>query len=181
MRPPLPPPPDAAAVAARALGYPYPRPASSSFVWHAGRTHPFPDAAWRGVPRAADLPVLCPAARDALARLAAAGATPVLGIGSNAAPSQLARKFSAEAGCADAVVIATRALLLDHDVTYAALISSYGSATATLTHSPAAAVGVYVTWLSDALLERMHATEAAYDLVRLPAECVVVGASVEDR
>lgn len=176
-RPPVDPP---CPVAERALGYPYPRPASS-FVWHAGAVHTIPDAAWRGVSAAGDLPVACDRAKAALRRVAEAGAAPVLAIGSNAGPAQITRKYDKEINpaFADAAIPVIRAMLLDHDVTYAALISSYGSATATLTHTPGTAVEIYITYLTADLLERMHETEAAYDLVTLPPSSVVVGASAD--
>lgn len=161
-------------------GYPYPRP-PNSFVWHAGTVHTISDSSWRGVAAAGDLPVSCPRARAALAHLASVGAAPVLGIGSNAAPCQLARKFPpSDPAHADAAIVLVRALVQDHDVVYAPLLSSYGSATATLAHAPGTSVEVYVTFLTPTLLARMHETEAAYDLVRLPAGVVRVGASVED-
>jgi len=55
--------------------------------------------------------------------------TPVLAIGSNAGPEQLARKFPPEMFPAGVVVPAVRAVLEDFDVVYAPLISSYGSCT----------------------------------------------------
>ena len=57
--------------------------------------------------------------------------TAVLAIGSNAGPSQLARKFPRETFPSAAVPV-LRAMLRGHDVCYAPLISSYGSVTATL-------------------------------------------------
>jgi hypothetical protein len=55
--------------------------------------------------------------------------TPVLAIGSNAGPEQLARKFPPEMFPTGVVVPAVRAVLEDFDVVYAPLISSYGSCT----------------------------------------------------
>ena len=103
----------------------------------------------------------------------------MLAIGSNAGPSQLARKFPKE-DFPDAAVPVLRALLRGHDVCYAPLISSYGSVTATLHEvdneveksekgiDPLPTfVEVWVTFLSPDLLKRMHETEACYDLQRL--------------
>ena len=55
--------------------------------------------------------------------------TPVLAVGSNAAPAQLARKFPAELFPDGVVIPVLRCVLPDFDVVYAPLISSYGSCT----------------------------------------------------
>ena len=55
--------------------------------------------------------------------------TPVLAVGSNAAPAQLARKFPAELFPNGVVIPVLRCVLPDFDVVYAPLISSYGSCT----------------------------------------------------
>lgn len=55
--------------------------------------------------------------------------TPVLAIGSNAGPEQLARKFPAALFPHGVLIPALRAVLPDFDVVYAPLVSSYGSAT----------------------------------------------------
>ena len=54
--------------------------------------------------------------------------TPVLGIGSNGSPEQLARKYL-PAKFPNAVIPTVRCALRDFDVVYAPLISSYGSCT----------------------------------------------------
>jgi len=158
-------------ILARARGYPYARP-SSSFVFHGGAAHTFEDGAW---PAAGGLagPACVQALGLACARAAAAtvaaldaGLTPVLAIGSNAGPAQLARKFGGRAFAGTAIP-APRGLLHGFDVVFAPLVSSYGSVTATLAPSPGTAVEVYVSWLDPAALRRMHDTEAAYDLVAL--------------
>jgi hypothetical protein len=92
---------------------------------------------------------------------------PVLALGSNRAPAQLARKFH---DLADAVVPVERARLAGHDVVYAAHISRYAAIAATLATSPGTTVEVSITWLAPGLIGRMHATEgrgAAYDYARL--------------
>ena len=58
--------------------------------------------------------------------------TPVLAVGSNAAPAQLARKFPAEQFPDGVVIPVLRCVLPDFDVVYAPLISSYGSCTGAL-------------------------------------------------
>lgn len=61
--------------------------------------------------------------------------TPVLAVGSNAAPAQLARKFPAELFPDGVVIPVLRCVLPDFDVVYAPLISSYGSYTGTAEHA----------------------------------------------
>ena len=173
-------------VLARALGYPYPRP-PSSFVFHAGTAHAFEDERWPSAGALASptcvaaLRLACPAAAAATAAAVAAGLTPVLAIGSNAGPAQLARKYG-RASFPDTSIPATRGLLRGFDVVFAPLAASYGSITATLHPSPSpdTAVEVYVTWLGGAELERMHETEAAYDLMelRLEGRALALGTSV---
>lgn len=172
----------APAILARALGYPYARP-DSSFIFHRGTAHTHDDGAWpaggalktSACVSALSLP--CPAAAAATVAALEAGLTPVLAIGSNAGPEQLARKYGGVEFQKTAIP-ATRALLSGFDVSFAPLISSYGSVTATLHPSPAT-VELYVTWLDGDALERMHETEAAYDLMelRLPEKTLALGTS----
>lgn len=61
--------------------------------------------------------------------------TPVLAVGSNAAPAQLARKFPADLFPDGVVIPVLRCVLPDFDVVYAPLISSYGSCTGTAEHA----------------------------------------------
>ncbi len=94
-----------------------------------------------------------------------AGRTPVIGHGSNRAPDQLRRKFGE-----DAEIPVSRAWLADYDVVYSAHVTQYGSIAANLRHTPGVQAEVYVNWLSEAQLARMHATELAgenYDYGRL--------------
>lgn len=127
----------------RALSYPYEAP-SHSYLFRGGEA----------VPAA-----IGPGER--------AGRIPVLACGSNRAPAQLKRKF---AGAPEAVIPVERAFLADFDSVYAAHISGYGSIAATLQHCPGVRAELFVTWLPEALMPRMHATEgrgAFYDYVRL--------------
>ncbi len=87
------------------------------------------------------------------------GRRPVLALGSNAAPSQLARKFPK----IDAPIPVSRAVLRDHAVVYSAHFSRYGSLPASLTRQEGALAYVFVTWLTPAQLERMHETEGVGD------------------
>lgn len=96
-----------------------------------------------------------------------AGRIPVLACGSNRAPAQLKRKF---AGIEGAVIAAERVFLDDFDSVYAAHISGYGAIAATLQHCPGCRVELFITWLPERLMARMHATEgrgAFYDYARL--------------
>ncbi|MFT5539322.1 MAG: hypothetical protein ACI82H_000840 [Alphaproteobacteria bacterium] len=85
------------------------------------------------------------------------GRVPVLASGSNAAPAQLARKYSANG--AGARIPVTRARLKDFDSVYNAHIAAYGSIPATLYPSPGTQLTTFITWLDEAQLSIMHATE----------------------
>lgn len=96
-----------------------------------------------------------------------AGRIPVLACGSNRAPAQLKRKFGV---APDVPIPVERVFLGDFDSVYAAHISGYGAIAATLQHCPGCRVELFITWLSEDLMPRMHATEgrgAFYDYVRL--------------
>ena len=96
-----------------------------------------------------------------------AGRIPVLACGSNRAPAQLKRKFAATP---EALIPVERVFLGEFDSVYAAHISGYGAIAATLQHCPGVRVELFITWLPESLMPRMHATEgrgAFYDYVRL--------------
>lgn len=121
---------------ARALAYPYHRPLAP-YVFTGGRALPW-------------------CARN-LERCRSADLTPVLAVGSNAAPEQLARKF----GRAPTVVIpVTTGRLQDHDVVFAAYMTAYGSLPATLIRCPGCVVDTAITWLDQEALSLMHQTES---------------------
>jgi len=123
----------------RALGYPYAA-HGGDFLFRDGQT----------LPLAPDHPL--------------DGLTPVIAVGSNRAPAQLARKF---AGLTVAVPV-TRLQARDVDVVHAAHIAGYGAVPATLAASPGTVVELWITWLDPAALARMDATEAVgvnYDRV----------------
>ncbi len=132
---------------ARALGYPYGAPRGDC-VWVDGRTVPLEGSNVNAIAGALDAVGADPRAKR----------TPILAIGSNRAPVQLARKFADfPKPCA---VIVARAVLKDFDVVYGAGIAGYGAVGgATLAPSPGTAVEVWATWLDDAQLARMHETE----------------------
>ena len=125
-------PPSALDPIERAMGYPYAIPACSYI---------FEKAGWR------------PAEIDAALT---AGRLPVLACGSNRAPDQLARKYF---DFDTATIPVQRAWLRDFDVVYAAHITGYGSVSACPMPAPGVRVEVSITWLSDDLMARMHATE----------------------
>jgi len=94
----------------------------------------------------------------------------VIASGSNAAPQQLAAKYRDHGHLLDQPIYVTRAILHDFDAVYSAHFSSYGSIPATLAHAPGAKSHLFVTWLTDRQLARMHETEAVgvnYDYTRL--------------
>lgn len=95
-----------------------------------------------------------------------AGRTPVLALGSNAAPTQLRRKFVGLEG----YIPVSRAVVFDHVVVYSAHLTRYGALPATLFEYPGGFTFVAITWLDEAQLARMHETEALgvnYDYVEL--------------
>ena len=82
--------------------------------------------------------------------------TPVLAVGSNQSPEQLARKFP---GADWAPIPVIRVRLRDFDSVYSAHITSYGAIPATLQVSPGVEVALFITWLDASQLVRMHETE----------------------
>ena len=83
--------------------------------------------------------------------------SPVLAIGSNQSPEQLARKFDPRHGSHRIPV--TRVWLADHDVVFATHVTRYGAIPANLHAVPGMRVRLAVTWLDPAQLEAMHRTE----------------------
>jgi hypothetical protein len=101
--------------------------------------------------------------RDGVAEKLPAGVdlrnrTPVLAVGSNQSPQQLARKYERHPGT---VIPVTRAWLDDFDVCYATHVTRYGSIPGNLHASPGMRVRLSITWLDDAQLRIMHPTEIA--------------------
>lgn len=94
------------------------------------------------------------------------GRRPVLAVGSNGAPSQLATKFGL---CPEGIPV-TRAVLYDHAVVYSAHFAAYGSLPATLFRVSGCRSWVFVTWLTDGQLAAMHRSEGIgdrYDFAQL--------------
>ena len=110
-------------------------------------------------------------------RLEAEGRVPVLAAGSNQSPAQLKRKYG---NLADAGIIpARRGRLHDFDVVYAAHLTAYGSVPATFQHSPGTAVVVFVLWLDEPQLARMHETEGNYTYDHLTGIRVTLDSGAE--
>jgi len=85
-----------------------------------------------------------------------AGRTPVLAIGSNQSPAQLARKF---AHAPETEIPVTRAWLDDYDICYATHVTRYGSIPGNLHPCKNMRVRLSITWLDETQLRVMHATE----------------------
>ena len=129
--------PDADDVLDRALRYPFDRP-GGSFTFHVATG------------------TIVAIGRPAPSTIA--GRTPILAVGSNAAPEQLRTKFAADGRTGEIPVI--RVTMHDHDVVHAARISRYGAVPATLAPSAGTNVALHVTFLDDEQLEVMHGSES---------------------
>ena len=125
-----------------------------------------------GLPRAVDYPYLAPLesyvfdAGEGAPAFSIEGRTPVLALGSNAAPMQLRRKFAGLPGH----IPVSRAVLFDHVAVYSAHFTRYGALPATLHRHPGAIAFTALTWLDDRQLARMHETESVgvnYDYVEV--------------
>lgn len=103
--------------------------------------------------------------------------TPVLAVGSNAAPVQLARKFPPSTFPDGVVIPVLRCVLPDFDVVYAPLISSYGSCTGecfshtscNTVHTVSHAACMFLTQAS-----HMQAACFAHKLAHVPALILTV-------
>ncbi len=84
---------------------------------------------------------------------------PVIGYGSNPAPSQIARKFSARAYQGDVVVPVMKGVLHGFDVVWTPAFVTYGSMPATVAPSPGTDVDVWITWLEKGAEKAMDETE----------------------
>jgi hypothetical protein len=99
---------------------------------------------------------------------AGGGRRPVLAVGSNAAPQQLARKFRGS-GLTGSVLVVPCALA-GSDVVYSARITPYGASPATTVPSPGTAAQVWLTFFDDAQRALVDGTEglgAVYDAVEV--------------
>jgi len=124
----------------RARGYPYPYP-GRSYIWRNGEVTDFEPQA-------------------------TAGRAAVLAVGSNRAPVRLGQKYL---GKTNAPIPVQHAKLKDFDIVYAAHLTRYGSVPAMLQRAPGTTIELAVTWLNDAQLEIMHATEGGYYYAEIDA------------
>jgi hypothetical protein len=85
------------------------------------------------------------------------GRTPVLAVGSNQSPEQLARKFAHMKGPVRCPV--TRCWLGDFDVVHATHVTRYGAIPGNLHPAPGARVRLSVTWFDPEQLAVVHETE----------------------
>jgi len=86
---------------------------------------------------------------------------PVLASGSNASPTRLREKFGSNSG--QALIPVVKHQVLDILPVFSAKFASYGSITATLQYAPGSQSQMFVTYLSEPQLLRMHSTEAIGD------------------
>jgi len=84
------------------------------------------------------------------------GRTPVLAVGSNQSPEQIVRKFSTGKY---PPIPCERCVVHDFDSVYSAHVTGYGSIAACLHPSPGTQVTLFVNWLHDDHMQRMHDTE----------------------
>jgi len=84
------------------------------------------------------------------------GRTPVLAVGSNQSPAQMMRKFR---GPDWHPIPCERCIVHDFDTVFSAHIAHYGSVAATLHPSIGTAVTLFINWLHEDHIPRMHATE----------------------
>lgn len=137
-----------------ALAYPWERPARS-YVLQSDRT---------------ELVDELPARRrdEVLARFLRRDArTPLLAIGSNAAPETLRRKLGHFPAPADRDVLVVAGHLHDFDIGPSAHLAVYGSMPATLFPSPGTRVRAAILWLTSAQFTQLTWTELSYAIGRL--------------
>ena len=95
------------------------------------------------------------------------GRSPLLAIGSNAAPETLGRKFAHFPEEEDRAVLALTGRLHDFDVGPSAHLALYGSMPATLLPSPGTAVCTTVLWVTPAQFTQLAWSELNYRLGKL--------------
>lgn len=158
---------------ARAWGYPWERP-RHSYVLLGGvaqpvdawsRESPLDTRLGRGDAAAPLASALVRAGLDP-AGWEAETRTGLLAYGSNAAPSQLRRKFlDAERRA----IPVTAVVVSDVDVVFSAHLTSYGSLPATIHRTPGARAHLAITWLTDEERSIMHRSEGGnYRLEEVP-------------
>ena len=101
--------------------------------------------------------------------------TAVIGYGSNATVSALTRKYTAPALRGPAVIPVTRAMLRDRDVVWSPHLVFNGAMPATIAPSSGTVTEVWINWLDDVELKRMHDSEGVgtmYSYGTLPASAL---------
>lgn len=86
---------------------------------------------------------------------------PVIGYGSNPAPTQLARKFNANVVKPPVVIPVMKGTLRDFDVVWTPAFVPYGAMPATIAPSPGTKVDIWITWLDEETVKIMDGTEYA--------------------
>lgn len=84
------------------------------------------------------------------------GRAPVLAVGSNQSPEQIIRKFS-HLECPP--ILCERCEVHDFDSVYSAHVTGYGSIASCLHPAPGTRVTLFVNWLHEDHMARMHETE----------------------
>lgn len=135
-----------------AIGYPWERPPGSYLLSAAG---------------VESLEAMSAAERNrAIERFSSAGSgrSPLLAIGSNAAPEALGRKFAHFSDEEDRTVLAVTGRLHDFDVGVAPQPTAYGSMPATLFPSPGTAVRTTILWVTPPQFTQLTWSELNYRL-----------------
>ena len=89
---------------------------------------------------------------------------PVIGYGSDPAPSQLRRKFIRSGFRGNAVIPVIKGRLRNYDIVWSPFFVSYGAMPSTIMPSPGTDVEIWVTWLDGETVRRMNASEGTGDL-----------------
>ncbi len=144
-----------AAAYERAVGYPWARP-DGSYVLSDAAVEPL-----AGLPAAERERVVGRFTGEG------GGRSPLLAIGSNAAPSTLEAKFAHFPDESDRSVLALAGRLRDFDIGVAAQPALYGSLPATIFPSPGTAVRATVLWVTPAQFTQLTWSELSYRLGRL--------------
>lgn len=139
----------------RAVGYPWARP-DGSYLLADAATQPIAD-----MPADERQRVLDSFSGEGCGR------SPLVAIGSNAAPSTLEAKFAHFSDEADRSVLALAGRLHEFDVGVAAQPALYGSMPATIFPSPGTAVRATVLWVTPAQFTQLTWSELSYRLGRL--------------
>lgn len=146
-----------AAAYEQAIGYPWARP-EGSYLLRGADVKPLAEASERD-------------RDDVIERFAASGGgrSPLIAIGSNAAPTVLEAKFAHFDDAEDRAVLALAGRLHDFDVGVAAQPAIYGSLPATLFPSPGTRVAATLLWVTAVQFTQLTWSELSYRLGRLEA------------